>query len=56
VELTNTGPSDAQSPLVSDPLPTGETLVSASAPSGWDCTGTATVQCTTAGSLAANAS
>ncbi len=38
--------------LVSDTLPSGVTYVSSSAPAGWNCSGTATVQCSLTGSFA----
>ena len=53
LSVSNAGPSTATSLSVSDVLPAGATLVSASG-SGWSCSGTATVTCTRA-SLAVGA-
>jgi uncharacterized repeat protein (TIGR01451 family) len=45
LNVSNAGPSDAASLAVSDTIPAGATLVSASG-TGWTCTGTTTVSCT----------
>jgi uncharacterized repeat protein (TIGR01451 family) len=45
VTVTNSGPTEAASVSVTDPLPAGTALVSAEG-SGWSCDGTSTVVCT----------
>ncbi|MFO1494452.1 MAG: autotransporter domain-containing protein [Lysobacterales bacterium] len=54
LRVRNLGPDAATGVRLSDPLPAGLSLVSASGP-GWNCTLAATVVCDLAGSLAANA-
>ena len=53
LNVSNAGPADAVSLSVTDTLPAGASLTSASGP-GWSCTGTTTVTCTRA-SLAVGA-
>ena len=53
IHVSNAGPSDAASLTVTDAIPAGASLVSASGP-GWSCSGAATVTCTRA-SLAVGA-
>ncbi len=46
--VTNNGPATATGVTLTEPIPTGTTFVSVSAPAGWSCTTTGTVVCTTA--------
>jgi uncharacterized repeat protein (TIGR01451 family) len=53
INVTNNGPSDAQSVTLSDTIPTNTTFVSNSGATGWTCTdpsvgGTGTISCTRA--------
>jgi uncharacterized repeat protein (TIGR01451 family) len=54
ITVANTGPSDAQSVVLSDPLPAGTTFVSVSLPSGWTRTDATAVGVN--GTITANAS
>lgn len=45
IQVTNAGPSDATSVVMTDPLPAAFQFTSVSAP-GWSCSGTTTIQCT----------
>ncbi len=45
--VSNKGPSTATDVVVTDALPAGLSLVSIDEPSGWTCSGSATVRCTT---------
>ena len=54
LDVSNVGSSVASGISVSDTLPAGLTLISAIGP-GWTCTGTTTVSCSLAGTLASGA-
>ena len=45
--VSNKGPSTATDVVVTDTLPAGLSLVSIDEPSGWTCSGTAPIRCTT---------
>ena len=45
--VSNKGPSTATDVVVTDTLPAGLSLVSIDEPSGWTCSGSATIRCTT---------
>lgn len=50
LHVSNNGPSAARQVVVTDPLPTGLTYVSATGPAGWTCTqATGTISCASAG-------
>src|SRR4051812_16857619 len=53
ITVSNKGPDNADSAMLSDPLPAGTTFQSLAAPAGWSCTtpamgATGTVSCTAA--------
>jgi uncharacterized repeat protein (TIGR01451 family)/LPXTG-motif cell wall-anchored protein len=53
--VSNAGPSTATDVVVTDTLPTGLSLVGIDEPSGWNCSGSVSIRCTTP-TLAAGAS
>jgi uncharacterized repeat protein (TIGR01451 family) len=59
--VLNTGPSDAPSATLSDPIPTGMTFQALASPAGWSCTtpaigGTGVITCSLTASLPAGSS
>jgi uncharacterized repeat protein (TIGR01451 family) len=56
IQAQNLGQASATTVQVKDTIPAGTTFVSANAPAGWSCTGTATVTCALAGAMAKGAS
>jgi uncharacterized repeat protein (TIGR01451 family) len=48
IGVTNAGPSDASSPMLSDTIPASTSFVSITSPAGWSCSGTSTITCGTA--------
>jgi uncharacterized repeat protein (TIGR01451 family) len=55
MQVQNLGQASAATVKVQDTLPAGTTYVSATAPAGWTCSGTATVSCTLSGTMAEGA-
>lgn len=56
IQVQNLGQASAATVKVVDTIPAGTTFVSANAPAGWTCTGTATVTCALSGTMAQGAS
>lgn len=54
IDVTNLGNTPATGVVITDPLPTAVQFISASGP-GWACSGSSTVSCTLAGTLAPGA-
>jgi uncharacterized repeat protein (TIGR01451 family) len=56
IQVQNLGQANAATVQVVDTIPTGTTFVSANAPAGWTCLGSATVTCSLTGTMAQGAS
>jgi uncharacterized repeat protein (TIGR01451 family) len=56
IQAQNLGQANAANVAVTDTIPAGTTFASSNAPAGWTCSGTATVTCSLAGTMAQGAS